>query len=161
MKNIYRFTTLLLLSLMPLFASAQKSDVIDIKFVNARFTDTLYPGDVIVAFLVTTRDSSDFPPQINIPPPCTVFENGMEKKVLLSPHNLSVALHGSDVKQRSPETYNLIKGKVDLDNMKTGLIMTFMIADIPYSFTRMTMTPIFTEKKEKQRVSTRFEFSVN
>ena len=140
----------------------QDSDIIKISFINAKFTDPKSPADVFVAFLVMTRDSADFPPQINIPPQCTAFENGQEKVVLLSPHNLAVALYGEDIALKSPEAYDLVKGHIDLKSMAPGLIITFKLTDIPYTFTKMSMTPAFTEKRDKEkRVAKRFEFTVN
>ena len=87
--------------LAPEILPGQDSSIIRISFINARFTDAKSPADVFWAFLVTTRDSSDFPPQISIPPKCTAFENGMEKVVLLNPHNIAIALYGNDIAQKN------------------------------------------------------------
>jgi hypothetical protein len=88
-------------------AAGQDSDVLDIRFIKAKFTDPKTRRDVIVAILVMAKDTSDFPPQVNIPPKCTAYESGFEKVVLLNPHNLSggiiISLAGNYFK-----SYNLI-----------------------------------------------------
>ena len=152
----------LLLISLGTFSFGQGTDIITISFINAKFTDHKAPADVLVAFLVTTKDSADFPPQVTIPPKCTAFENGMEKVILLNPHNLAVALYGQDIAQKNSEAYELVKGHVDLGTMTPGFIITYKLTDVPYTFTKMSMTPAFVEKRDRtKRVAKRFEFAVN
>ena len=153
-------TSMVLLS-MPIFISAQVQNI-EIRFLNAKFTDTTSGKDLVAVFLVSTRDSAGFPPTVNLPPKCTVFENGREKVVLLTPQMLSVTFNGEDVDQKYPEIYQMIKGMVDLNAMKTSMIVTYAIKDIFYDFRKMALTPAFTEKKNKSaRIEKRSEFIVN
>jgi hypothetical protein len=139
----------------------QEGKNINIRFLKAKFTDTTQYKDVIAVFLVSTADTASFPPVVNVPPKCTVFENGREKVVLLNPHNLAVSLDGEQVPQKNPDVYSLIKEVVDLNSMKGAMIITYTLKDLNYEFKRMSLTPAFREKKNNEiRVDKRCEFDV-
>jgi hypothetical protein len=136
-------------------------DKTTIRYLNSTFQDTTDNKDVLVVFLVTVPDTSDFPPRVNLPPECTVFENGFEKKVLLSPQNLSVTFDGDQVAEKHPEVYRLVKDSISFDKFKTSMLVSYQFRDIPYTFSKMSVTPSFKEKRNKEsRVSKRFVFLI-
>jgi hypothetical protein len=143
------------------FVSGQGQNI-DIRFLKAKFTDTTSGKDLIAVFLVSTRDTASFPPQVMLPPKCTVFENGREKVVLLTENMLGLVLYGADIPQKSKETYNLIKDQVDLKSMQRSMIIEYQIKDVNFDFNTMTLTPAFKEKRNQSiRVEKRCEFVVN
>ena len=135
---------------------------IDIRFLKAKFTDTISGKDLVAVFLVSTRDTSNFPPEIRLPPKCTVFEDGREKVVLLNPHALSVSLDDAKIPEKHPEIYELIKDLIDLKSMQNKMIISYFIKDLNYNFKKMSLTPAFNEKRNKTiRVDKRCEFEVH
>jgi len=135
---------------------------IDIRFLKAKFTDTTSGKDLVAVFLVSTKDTSSFPPEIKIPPKCTVFEDGREKVVLLNPHTLAVTLDDAKIPEKHPEIYALIKELIDLKSLQTSMIITYKITDLTYNFKKMSLTPAFSEKRNKAiRVDKRCEFDVH
>ena len=140
----------------------QGNSNIDIRFLKAKFTDTTSGKDLVAVFLVSTKDTSSFPPEIRIPPKCTVFEDGREKVVLLNPHTLSVTLDDAKIPEKHPEIYALIKDLIDLKSLQTSMIITYKITDLTYNFKKMSLTPAFNEKRNKTiRVDKRCEFNVD
>jgi hypothetical protein len=135
---------------------------IEIRFLKAKFTDTTAGKDLVAVFLVSTRDTASFPPEIKIPPKCTVFENGREKVVLLTSYNLSVRLDDSRIAEKSPDTYALIKDLIDVKLLQpSAMIITYSISDLDYNFKKMSLTPAFSEKRNRAiRVEKRCEFVV-
>jgi hypothetical protein len=142
------------------FIFGQGNNNIDIRFLNAKFTDTIADKDLVAVFLVSTKDSLSFPPVAKIPPKCTVFEDGREKVVLLNPHNLSVAFDGESI-TKNKIVYDLIQSQIDLKALKTAMIITYTIKDLNYNFKKMSLTPAFEEKLNKAiRIEKRCEFVV-
>jgi hypothetical protein len=134
---------------------------IDIRFLKAKFTDTTSSKDLVAVFLVSTKDTASFPPVVNLPPKCTVFEDGREKVILLNPHMLGVTMDGDKVHEKNPPIYALIKDVIHLDSLQTSLIITYKIKGLNYNFKKMSMTPSFSEKHNKDiRVDKRCEFEV-
>jgi len=135
---------------------------IEIRFLEAQFTDTISGKDLVAVFLVSTKDTASFPPQIKIPPKCTVFEDGREKVVQLTPHNLSISLDDSRIAEKNPKTYALIKNLIDVKLLSpSSMIITYGIKDLNYNFRKMSMTPAFGEKSNHAiNVDKRCEFEV-
>ena len=140
---------------------AQANDNIDIRFLKAKFTDTISRKDLVAVFLISTRDTSSFPPQVMLPPKCTVFENGREKVVILTQSMLAVSLDGEEIPNKNKVVYDLIKDQVDLKALDHALIITYTLKDINYTFKKMSLTPAFREKRNNSiRVDKRCEFTV-
>ena len=140
---------------------AQGNSSIEINFLTANFTDTIGEKDVVLVFLVSTKDTTNFPPVISLPPKCTVFEGGREKVILLTQSNFSVALYDQNIETKNKMVYNLIKNKISLSSMQTTMIITYNILNLNYNFSKMTLTPAFREKKNNAiRTEKRFEINV-
>ena len=162
-KNTVLFLSVIVLSFFSKSLKSQTESSIDIRFIGARFTDTLQSKSLRTLFLVDTRDTSSFPPSIKLPPKCSVFENGREKVVLLGPQNLAVSLWGDDVELKDKTIYDLVKNKVNLkgEAMKHCLIIVYDLKENNFTFHKMSLTPGFGEKKGKQQpVEKRIEFEV-
>jgi hypothetical protein len=160
-KNNARVLFLAGLILVQILACGQNGNNIDIRFLNAHFTDTTSGKDVMAVFLVSTKDTASFPPRVHLPPKCTVFENGREKVILMTPDNLAVSMDGDHIPEKNPLVYALIKDQIDLKALTKAMIITYTIKDINYNFRKMSLTPAFFEKQNKEiRIDKRFEFDV-
>src|SRR6476661_10662359 len=160
-KIIRTFLAITFLTLVQNFVFGQGQNI-DIRFLKAKFTDTTSGKDLIAVFLVSTRDTASFPPMVILPPKCTVFENGREKVVLLTEQMLGLTLWGEDIPQKGKDVYDLIKDQVDLKSMQTSMIVEYKIKDVNFDFNKMSLTPVFREKRNKSiRVEKRCEFNVN
>ena len=134
---------------------------IEIRFLKAKVNDTTSGKDLTVFFLVSTKDSASFPPVVNLPPKCTVFEGGREKIVLFTQDNLAVALYGDNVEEKNKEVYELLKKEIDFHPKNPQMIVAYTIKDLYYVFTKMTLTPAFSEKLNRAiRIDKRCEFTV-
>lgn len=141
---------------------AQENGNIEIQFLTAQFNDTIRGKDVMVVFILTTKDSASFPPVINLPPKCTVFENGLEKIVFLGPNNLNITLYGNDIEVKDKPLYDKIKHLLHFHPIKPQMIIVYYLKDLNYVFKKMTFTPGFKEKLNKEiRFQKKFEFEVN
>lgn len=143
-------------------ALAQDDSGIGIRFLNAAISPDSSSGkDVVAVFLVSVKDSADFPPVVNLPPKCTVFERGREKVFLLRPDNLAVSFDDGQIEQKNPRIYALIKDKLDLKQLSKAMIVSYDILDIYYDLNRMSLSPSF-KNKHNQAIKTekRFEFDV-
>lgn len=139
----------------------QVGDNIDIRFLKASFIDTISRKELVAVFLVSTHDTASFPPQVMLPPKCTVFENGREKVVLLTQNMLAVSIDGEDISDKNKVVYNLIKDQINLKSLDHSLIVTYTISNIHYTFKRMSLTPAFREKRNNSmRVEKRCEFTM-
>ena len=139
----------------------QNTGNLGIRFINAKSGGNTYDKFLAVSFYVFTQDSSDFPPGIILPPRCTVFEDGIEKELILKPENLEVTLSDRDLAQKSVKVYNLIKDDFNPDQIKLGVVVTYFLKNLSFNFTRMSLSPAFHEKKNKEKtVSKKFQFPV-
>jgi hypothetical protein len=142
--------------------SAQPTEKIFIRFVNAKFTDTTGARALMASFLVSVKDSADFPPGVVLPPKCTVFEMGREKVILLQAVNLGVVMNDQTVREKNPEIYAMIKDSIDLGKLRTSMLITYKLRELNFNFRKMSLTPVFKEKRDGRiRVEKRFEFEVN
>jgi hypothetical protein len=151
------------LTLFQFFTIGQVKQTIDIRFLTAKFSDTSTTKNLDVVFLITTSDTIDFPPIVNLPPKCTVFENGREKVLLLAPQNLGISFSGRDVASKDKKVYNLIKDIIDLKSLvdKKTILICYSIKDLNFVFKKMSLTPSFKEKLHKEIiVDKRVEFDV-
>lgn len=164
MKTNYTYRLLAFVGIIILHTTAKGqcyNNNIDIRFLNAKFTDTTSGKDLLVVFLVSTKDSASFPPVVTLPPKCTVFENGREKVILLSPSNLQLTTDGNQIAIKNPAVYALIKDQVNLKSMRNSMIVTYKLIDINYDFTRMSLTPAYREKLNQSiKIDKRCEFEV-
>jgi hypothetical protein len=139
----------------------QDNSTIEVRFLNAKFTDTTNAKNLMTVFIVSTKDTADFPPQINLPPKCTVFENGREKVVLLDQHNMGVSLYGDNIRELNKEAYTLVKNQIGEKLPNATMIIVYSLHGLDFEFRKMSLTPAFVEKRHKEvRVAKRFEFEV-
>ena len=144
------------------FSFGQSDNNIDVRFLTAYFTDTTTSKkDVLAVFMVSTKDSSSFPPKVNLPPKCTVFEGGREKVVLLSRQNMTFAFYSNNIEKDNKELYDKIKAYIHWHPLKPQMIITYSLLDLNYDFTKMSLSPVFREKQNDDiRIEKRFEFDV-
>lgn len=162
-KLIKTIIAVLLLTTVRGSLLGQGNNNIDIRFLKAKFTDTTSGKTLVAVFLVSTKDTASFPPEVTLPPKCTVFENkyGFEKVVNITQQMLSVDLYDERIREKNKDIYELIKNQVDFKSLQTSLIITYTIKDINYDFNRMTLTPAFREKRNRSvRIDKRCEFTV-
>lgn len=153
---------LVLLCLIVSSSCFAQSDSIAIRFLKAKLIDSTSGKDITVFFLVSTKDSAGFPPVITVPPKCTLFENEQEKIVLFNPGNLSVALYGDNVEEKNKEVYELLKNEVDFHPKHPQMIVAYTVKDLYYNFTKMTFTPVFREKQNRNiKIEKKCEFLID
>ena len=160
-KFIRTIIAALLLTTVKVSLFGQGNDNIDIRFLKAKFTDTTSGKDLVAVFLVSTKDAYSFPPEVTLPPKCTVFENGQEKTVLITQSMLAVSLDGENMPDKNKAIYDLVRDQVDLKALDHALVITYTIKDINYTFKKMSLTPAFREKQNRSiKVDKRCEFTV-
>ncbi len=159
-----KIISIVIITLFKSVVMGQMKESVDIRFLTAKFSDTSNTKFLDAIFLISTLDTIDFPPTLVLPPKCTVFENGREKVVLLQPQNLGVELFDKKIVEKNKRLYALIKESIDIKtfNNKKNLIICYSIKGLNYVFKRMSLTPSFKAKHNKEMsINKRFEFDVN
>lgn len=161
-KIILTIQAVVILTFLQGAAFGQGNNNIEIRFLTAKFTDTTSGKNLVAFFLVSTRDSASFPPEVILPPKCTLFEDGREKVILFNAHNLAVGLYGDDVGEKDKDVYDLVKNLVNFHPKNPQMIIGYTIKDLNYVFKKMTLTPIFREKRNREiKIEKRIEFEVH
>lgn len=161
--KLFYSTAIMLFLSFSMIGQGQMKPTFEVKFLNSKvYKNNFYsPKDVVIIFLVSTKDAADFPPVPVLPPRVNIIENGVEKPLDLSPNNLSIEFDGADVPQKNNFIYELIKEQVDLKSMNTAMIMCFYVKNInAVSVKKMNCTLRMSEKRNRditQTLSYEFE----
>ena len=142
---------------------AQFQGSYDVKLLRAKFTDPAHSKkDVVAIFLVTVRDTANFPPGLNLPPKVTYFANGKDNLIFFDQENLSLRIFDDRVMIKDVRVYDMIKDKVDLSSDKKIMILVFTLKNFTdEDFTKMKFNFKLTEKHDKSlKIEHPFEFDV-
>ena len=142
---------------------AQDPFSFDVKFLRAKFTDTTQNKDLIAVFILSTSDSSNFPPIVNIPPKFSILFSDHEEKIQLTPEILSVSFDDDKIILKNMPVYEIIRDKVNLNVKHPIMIISYRMKDISTKdFNKIAMSISFSEKKDKsKRYEKRFEVPVD
>lgn len=155
-------TCIIFLFLFQYTTLAQTKFSFDISFVRAKFTDTTDKKDLVAIFLLSTPDTANFPPIINMPPKFSILFPDREEKIFLSPEILSLSIDDDRVVLKNIITYELVKDRINLNAKNPIMILTYTIRDISKEdFDKIALSISFSEKYNNLlRYEKRFEIKV-
>ncbi|HQQ94515.1 MAG TPA: hypothetical protein PLQ93_08165 [Bacteroidia bacterium] len=164
MKTILLIACTCLISLVSPI-QAQELNSYEVKFLKAYFSDPQHKNqDVDVCFLITVKDSSNFPPKLSLPPKAYYFSKGQFVDIPFPAYGdrVSLALYGDNLIIKNPALYDLLKDQVDFQTKDKILILQYKLREFTKDqFSRMKfMFKLYEKKKPEEGRLYNFEFDV-
>lgn len=133
---------------------AQINPTFTVTPLTAKIYNPAAQKDVVVVFMVSAKDTADFPPVLCFPFKCSTFNQGQETIYNPAQENVEIILNDSNI-VNNRMVYELIKDKVNLRTSNKYFIINYYLKD-------MTSDPIqklefYFALKEKRNKSARFE----
>lgn len=143
-----------------------KESSYNIELVTASRFEGNPNNNLTVVFLVTPKNTDDFPPILSMGLRYFVEDNKEVNYVDLQNQKgsgrVNLTILGKDIAQKSPKIYSLIKNKINLESYKDLQILAFEFKDkIDLNVKSMNIIYGLWEKKNpNQRLEKRYDFKI-